>query len=303
MTAASAASISAVPRPAPGGRAARLGASLAFPASLVVLVIVLLPILMMFRYSFNAYDPIEIMKEGFTLDNYRKFFGDTYYRNIFLTTLKVALLCTFLALLMGFPVAYFLARTQTRFKSLLIILLVFPLLVGNVVRAAGWMVVLGNAGAVNALLRWLGLIDEPIKLLYTPLAVVIGTTAVVLPFMILTLQSVLEGIDFSLEEAARNLGASQATTFGRVIVPLAAPGVAAGTLLVFILCMNAYATPVLLGGTGITMMAPSLYAQITKASNWPFGSAMALVLVGATLAIAVSSSWLIHRRYVKTMTT
>lgn len=288
---------------ASAGSAARLGGSLAFPASVVVLIIIMVPILMMFRYSFNAYDPIEIMKEGFTLDNYRKFFGDAYYRNIFLTTLKVALLCTVLALLMGFPVAYFLARIQTRFKSLLIILLVFPLLVGNVVRAAGWMVVLGNAGAVNALLRYLGVIDEPIKLLYTPLAVVIGTTAVVLPFMILTLQSVLEGIDFSLEEAARNLGASQATMFFRVIVPLAAPGVAAGTLLVFILCMNAYATPVLLGGTGITMMAPSLYAQITKASNWPFGSAMALVLVCATLAIAVGSSWLIHRRYVKTMTT
>lgn len=284
-------------------RAGRLGAGLAFPASIVVLIIIMLPILMMFRYSFNAYDPIEIMKEGFTLQNYVKFFGDKYYLDVFTTTLKVALLCTVLSLVMGFPVAYFLARTHTRFKSLLIILLVFPLMVGNVVRAAGWMVVLGNAGAANALFRALGLIDEPIKLLYTPLAVVIGTTAVVLPFMILTLQSVLEGIDFSLEEASRNLGANHAITFFRVIAPLAAPGVAAGTLLVFILCMNAYATPVLLGGTGITMMAPSLYAQITKASNWPFGSAMALVLVCATLVIAVSSSWLIHRRYVKTMTT
>ena len=283
--------------------ARRLGAGLAFPASIVVLIIIMLPILMMFRYSFNAYDPIEIMKEGFTLENYRKFFQDPYYLNVFITTLQVALLCTVLSLVMGFPVAYFLARTHTRFKSLLIILLVFPLMVGNVVRAAGWMVVLGNAGAANALFKALGLIDEPIKLLYTPLAVVIGTTAVVLPFMILTLQSVLEGIDFSLEEASRNLGANHAVTFFRVIAPLAAPGVAAGTLLVFILCMNAYATPVLLGGTGITMMAPSLYAQITKASNWPFGSAMALVLVCASLAIAVTSSWLIHRRYVKTMTT
>jgi putative spermidine/putrescine transport system permease protein len=280
-----------------------VGPGLAFPASMVVLVIIMVPILMMFRYSFSPYDPIEIVKEGFTLDNYVKFFSDAYYLDVFLVTLKVALLCTVLALVMGFPVAYFLARTHTPFKSLLIILLVFPLMVGNVVRAAGWMVVLGNAGAANALMKALGLIDEPVKLLYTPLAVVIGTTAVVLPFMILTLQSVLEGIDFSLEEAARNLGASHATTFFRIIVPLAAPGVAAGTLLVFILCMNAYATPVLLGGSGITMMAPSLYGQITKASNWPFGSAMALILVCATLAIAVSSSWLIHRRYVRTMTT
>ena len=283
-------------------RSNRAGATLAFPASIVVFVIIMVPLVLMMRYSFNQHDPIELMKEGFTLENYISFFQDAYYRNVFIVTLQVALTCTVLSLVLGFPVAYFLARTQTKFKSILIILLVFPLMVGNVVRAAGWMIVLGNAGAANALMQWLGWIDEPVKLLYTPMAVVVGTTAVVLPFMILTLQSVLEGIDFSVEEAAQNLGASVATTFFRVVVPIAAPGVAAGTLLVFILCMNAYATPVLLGGSGITMMAPSVYDQITKASNWPFGSAMALVLVIATLLIALTSSWLINRRYVKTMT-
>ena len=180
-------------------------------------------------------------------------------------------------------------------------LLVFPLLVGNVVRAAGWMVVLGNAGVVNALLTGLHLVDAPAKLLYTPLAVIVGTTGVVLPYLILTLQSVLEGVDFSVEEAAQNLGASFATTFRRVILPIVAPGVAAGTVLVFILCMNAYATPVLLGGTGLTMMAPALYDQIAKASNWPFGSALAVVLVVATLLMAVFAHWLINRRYVRTM--
>ena len=163
------------------------------------------------------------------------------------------------------------------------------------------MVVLGNAGFVNALLAWLGLIDQPLKLLYTPMAVVIGTTAVVLPYMILTLQSVLEGIDFSVEEAAPNLGAGMFTTFWRVVLPIVAPGVAAGTMLVFILCMNAYATPVLLGGSGITMMAPAVYGQIARASNWPFGAAMALILVVATLAMALTSNWIIHRRYLRTM--
>lgn len=284
-------------------RDARTGLTLAFPASIVVFVIIMVPLVLMMRYSFNQHDPIELMKEGFTLENYVKFFQDEYYRNVFFVTLRVAFTCTVLSLLLGFPVAYYLARTQVKFKSLLIILLVFPLMVGNVVRAAGWMIVLGNAGAANALMQWLGLIEEPVKLLYTPMAVIVGTTAVVLPFMILTLQSVLEGIDFSVEEAAQNLGASMTTTFFRIVVPIAAPGVAAGTLLVFILCMNAYATPVLLGGSGITMMAPSVYDQITKASNWPFGSAMALVLVLATLAIALTSSWMINRRYVKTMTT
>ncbi|ALM86714.1 ABC transporter permease [Bordetella sp. N] len=275
---------------------------MAFPASLVVLVIVLVPILMLFRYSFEHFSPTQTLQAGFTFENYAKFFGDAYYRGVFFTTLGVAALCTVLALALGFPVAYFLAKTQSRYKSLLIILLVFPLLVGNVVRAAGWMIILGNAGAVNAVLVGLGLTAEPIKLLYTPLAVVIGTTAVVLPYFILTLQSVLEGIDFSVEEAAQNLGANFFTTLRRVVLPIAAPGVAAGTVLVFILCMNAYATPVLLGGSGITMMAPALYDQITRGSNWPFGSALALVLVCATLLMALLSNWLIHRRYVKTMT-
>ncbi|CAM3597882.1 ABC transporter permease [Bordetella sputigena] len=285
----------------PAARALPLGAGLAFPASLVVLLIIMVPLLQLVRYSFNHFDPNEMMQQAFTLENYARFFADAYYRNVFLTTVGVAALCTVLALVLGFPVAYFLARTESRYKSLFVILLVFPLMVGNVVRAAGWMVILGNAGIVNAVLKRLGLIEHSVQLMYTPTAVVIGTTAVVMPYLILTLQSVLEGMDFSVEEAARNLGASFFTTFRRIVLPIAAPGVAAGTMLVFILCMNAYATPVLLGGTGLTMMAPALYDQITRASNWPFGSAMALILVCATLLMALLSNWLIHRRYVKTM--
>ena len=285
----------------PDDRRSALGSALAFPASLVVLVIIMVPLAMMLRYSFNQYDPVQMMKAGFTLENYVKFFSDAYYRAVFRDTFLVAAACTLLALVLGFPVAYFLARTRTRHKSLLIILLVFPLLVGNVVRAAGWMVVLGNAGFVNAVLVHLGIIAQPLKLLYTPTAVVIGTTAVVMPYMILTLQSVLEGVDFSVEEAARNLGAGSITTFWRIILPIVLPGVAAGTMLVFILCMNAYATPVLLGGSGITMMAPALYQQIARASNWPFGAALAGILIVATLCMALASNWLIHRRYVRTM--
>lgn len=283
-----------------GARAPVLGAGMAFPASVVVLVIIVVPILMLFRYSFNHFDAAQ-MTAAFSFENYVKFFADPYYRNVFFTTVGIAALCTLLALVLGFPVAYFLAKTQTRHKSLLIILLVFPLLVGNVVRSAGWMVILGNAGVINSILVGLGIFHEPARLLYTPGAVVVGTTAVVLPYFVLSLQSVLEGIDFSVEEAAQNLGAGFFTTFRRVVLPIAAPGVAAGTVLVFILCMNAYATPVLLGGTGLTMMAPALYDQITKGSNWPFGSAIALVLVCATLVMALLSNWLIHRRYVRTM--
>lgn len=288
--------------PPPRRALALTGPGLAFPASLVVLLVVLAPMLLLLLGSLRAdATPGTDAASGYTLANYALFFTDPYYHRVLFDTLWVSAVCTLAALLLGFPVAYFLARTQSPRKSLFIVLLVFPLMVGGVVRAAGWMVILGNAGIVNAVLTGLGLSEAPVKLLYTPLAVILGTTGVVLPYLILALQSVLEGIDFSVEEAAQNLGANFFTTFWRVLLPIAAPGVAAGTVLVFILCMNAYATPVLLGGTGLTMMAPALYDQITKAANWGFGSALAWVLVTVTLAMAVLSNGFIQRRYRRTM--
>jgi putative spermidine/putrescine transport system permease protein len=277
------------------------GGLLASPAILVVLFVIVLPGVQLVRYSFNHFDSVQMMQAAFTLQNYVQFLTDPYYHAVLWTTIKVAALCTALSLVFGFPVAYVLAKTQSRYKSQLVMLLVFPLLVGNVVRAAGWMVMLGNAGFVNAMLLALGVVDQPVRLLYTPFAVVAGTTAVVLPYMILTLQSVLEGLDFSIEEAARNLGASFGQTLSRVVLPMAAPGIAAGTMLVFILCMNAYATPVLLGGTGITMMTPAIYDQIAKANNWPFGAVLSLVSMIVTFALALLSHWIIQRRYTKTM--
>ncbi|MGE0714884.1 MAG: ABC transporter permease [Alphaproteobacteria bacterium] len=248
------------------------------------------------RYSLNRFVPGQFMVEAVVVDNYVKFFTDPYYINVLWTTVKVAIACTVVSLVLAFPVAYFLARTTSRWKSLLVILAVFPLMVGNVVRAAGWMVVLGNEGIVNAVLLKLALVSEPVKLLYTPFAVVVGIVAVVLPYMILTLQSVLEGIDYSVEEAALNLGAGPARTFWRIVLPLAMPGVLAGTVLVFILCMNAYATPVLLGGPQFKMMAPALYDQIARSTNWPFGAALAFVLMTATMALTIVSTVFLQRR-------
>ena len=272
-------------------------AALVGPATIIVLVVLVLPMALMLRYSFNRFVPGKFMVEAVTVENYVKFATDPYYRGVLWTTVEVSLLCTLVSLAGGFPVASFLARTQSRFKSLLIMLVVLPLLVGNVVRAAGWIVVLGTKGVVNTLLLKFGLADQPLRLLYTEGSVVVGIIAVVLPYMILTLQSVLEGIDPSLEEAALNLGASRLRAFLRVTLPLALPGVAAGTALVFILCMNAYATPVLLGGPSFHMMAPSLFDQISTASNWPFGAALAFVLVGATLVLTAISTALFQRNY------
>ena len=282
---------------AAGGRRRSIAPMLVGPATILVVLVLVVPMAILFRYSLNKFIPGQFMVEAVTVENYVKFFTDTYYLNVLWTTVQVAIACTVISLTLAFPVAYFLARTTSRHKSLLIILAVFPLMVGNVVRAAGWMVVLGNDGVVNAILQWSGLTAEPIKLLYTPTAVIIGIIAVVLPYMILTLQSVLEGIDYSVEEAALNLGASPSRTFFRIVFPLAMPGVLAGTVLVFILCMNAYATPYLLGGPGFKMMAPTLYKQITVASNWPFGAALAFVLIAVTFAATGASTWMLAKQY------
>ena len=278
-----------------------LGPVLVTPASLVVLFATVIPAILLFRYSFNHYDPVALMRAAFTFENYTKFFTDRYFVAVLWTTVWMSFVCTVLALLLGFPLAWALARTQSRYKNLLLMGLVFPMLVGSVVRMVGWMVILGNAGVANTVFSMLHLTTMPVRILYTPLAVILGLTSFVLPYMVLTLQGVLEGIDPTIEEAARNLGAGPVNTFVRIVGPVAAPGVAAGAMLVFILGMNGYVTPVLLGGTGITMMAPTVYDQISHVSNWPFGAALALMLMLTTLALAMGAHWLIHRNYAKSM--
>jgi putative spermidine/putrescine transport system permease protein len=274
-------------------------AALTLPATLVVIAVLGLPLVLLFRYSFNEYDRYDMIKEALTLANYAAIFRDAFFRAVLLRTIGIAAVSTAITLVLAFPVAYFIARAPARWKSLLIICVVFPLLVGNLVRAAGWMAVMGNRGFLNQVLLATGLIGEPLEILYTPTAVVTGIVAVVLPFMILALQSVLENIDPSLEEAAGNLGARPFTAFRRIVLPLALPGVIAGTALVFILCMNAYATPVLLGGPRFHVMGPQVYQQIVGQSNWPFGAALAFILMTTTLALTLLSTAFIQRRYAR----
>jgi putative spermidine/putrescine transport system permease protein len=265
------------------------------PASATVVAVLALPLLLLLRYSFNRFVPGQFMVEALTAENYAKFFSDAYYSDVMAVTVGVALVTTLACLLLGFPTAYLLARTTSRYKTLMILLVVMPLFVGNAVRAIGWMVVFGHDGFLNASLKGLGVISQPLEIMYTPLAVIIGITAFNLPFMVLTLQSVIEGMSRDLEEAALGLGAGPVRTFLRVTLPLALPGVAAGFILCFILAMNAYATPVLLGGPRFRMMAPLVYDQIAAQSNWPLGSALAFILMAATLILTVASNLLLRR--------
>jgi len=266
------------------------------PATAFVTVGLLVPLAILLRYSFNSVDRRRIMVETFSLDNYIKFFSDPYYTGVLWTTLRVAALCTVICLAMGLPLAYVLARTQSRFKNVLIMLVVLPLFVGNAVRAAGWMIVFGSKGFLNVSLMKVGAINEPIQIMFTEGAVVAGIIAVNLPYMVLTLQSVIEGINRNVEEAAFSLGAGPITMFRRVLLPLALPGLIAGTILTFILGMNAYATPVLLGGPKFRMMAPLIYGQF-QLNNWPFGASVAFILMTATLALTATANVLVQRRF------
>jgi putative spermidine/putrescine transport system permease protein len=266
------------------------------PATVFVAAGLLVPLAILLRYSFNRLDPRRIMVETFSLDNYVKFFSDPYYTGVLWTTLRVAALCTVICLVMGLPLAYVLARTQSRFKNVLIMLVVLPLFVGNAVRAAGWMTVFGSKGFLNVSLMKLGVVSEPLQIMYTEGAVVAGIIAVNLPYMVLTLQSVIEGINRSVEEAAFSLGAGPITMFRRVLLPLSLPGLIAGTILTFILGMNAYATPVLLGGPKFRMMGPLIYGQF-QLNNWPFGASVAFILMTATLALTATANVLVQRRF------
>ncbi|MGJ5199576.1 MULTISPECIES: ABC transporter permease [unclassified Bradyrhizobium] len=274
-------------------------AILLVPACLLILGLLVGPLVLMFRISLNELGPTQMMVEALTAGNYLRAATDPYYQQIVLTTLGIALLCTMVTLIIAFPAAYWLGRIESRWKSIVLIATLFPLLVGNVVRSAGWMALLDRDGLINWGLARLGLIAQPMQLIYTPKAVVFGIIAVVLPYMIITISSVIESIPLQLEEAAANLGASPVVVFRRIVLPLALPGVAAGCTLVFVLCMNTYATAVLLGGPRFKMMAPAVYDQFIRSNNWPMGAALAFLLLIFTMAFTVLGSVGFARRYGK----
>lgn len=273
-------------------------ALLPLPSLLLVIFGLGLPLLLMARYSLAEFDPRDMAIQGLTLDNYAKFLTDPFYRDVLWRTIGVAAMSTLLCLLLGIPAAYVISRTRSpRLRTVLILSSIIPLLMGNAVRVAGWMVLLADRGLVNETLMQIGLTSAPIRIMYTTTAVLLSLVAVLLPFMIITLQSVFDRVSPVYEEAAASLGARPFTAFTRVFVPLAMPGIYSGGLLVFILGMNAYASPVLLGGPTFHMMAPAVYEQAIEAFNWPFAASLAFVLMAATLILTVASSLFLQKRY------
>lgn len=229
------------------------------------------------------------------LQYYQKFLTDSFYLNILWTTVKISLQTTLICLLLGYPAAYFLARTKSRIKNLLIIMTVFPFLVSAVVRSYGWMVILGKNGLLNQLLRALGLIEKPLSILYTPTAVLIGLVHLLTPYMILGITSVIQSIDRNVEYAAHSLGASPFKTFLKVTLPLSSPGIISGCILVFTLSMTSYVTPKLLGGTKFRMMSTMVFQEVNVNFNWGFASAISYILLFVILVILLVSNFAADR--------
>jgi putative spermidine/putrescine transport system permease protein len=266
-----------------GARRARRHWLLVVPALAVVAVFFVLPYANLLLMSFFApakarpYDPV------LTLGNYTAALGDTFQWWILWRTLKLGFLTTVFSLLLGYPLAFNLARASGRVKGLLLVLLLSPLLVGVVIRSFGWMVILADNGLINSLLKTSGLAPDGVKLMYNELGVLVGTVHIYLPFMVLSISGTLQNIAPDLELAARSLGASGATAFRRIVFPLSLPGVFAGCLLVFVLAVSSYVIPVLLGGFKV-ITTPLLVVQTAiDVNNWPGAAAQAVVLFAASL--------------------
>ena len=206
---------------------------------------------------------------------------NTDYLQIFLRSFTLSCITSLLALLIGFPVALYMALQPKPYRNLLIFLVTVPFWTNLLVRNYAWILLLRNNGLINDLLQGLGL--EPLQMLYTPFAIGVGLTYSYLPFMVLPIYASLEKIDLRLVEAAFDLGADRRRALTRVIIPLALPGIIAGTLLVFVPCLGAYVTPELLGGGKSLMIGNLIQNQFGAARNWPFGSALAFVLLGIVL--------------------
>src|SRR5262249_53965660 len=248
----------------------------AAPALILVTVFIAAPYLNIVIMSLRSPSNVQAFDPGFTLQNYIRVLSDWLYLGLLSDTLLYAAATVAISLPLAYPTALHLARTQARYRGLLYAAVLSPLLTGVVIRCFGWIVLLATQGLVNDGLRQLGF--GPIQFLYRPLGVIIALVHVFLPLMILPIMNAIEAIDPRLEEAARTLGASRATVFLRVILPLSMPGVESGMILVFVLAASAYVIPMLLGGGRVQTMATVIVQQLLGGFLWPFGAALALVL-------------------------
>ncbi len=249
------------------------------PALAAVAFLLVVPVFFVLVYSFWLRSSVGAEIPGFYLDNWREVLSDAFYRGILLSTLRIAAVTTVLCAVLGYVPAYFIAVSKTRHKTLLLLLLILPFWISYIIRTMSWINILGVSGALNQILMALGIVSQPVQMLYNEATVILGLVHFLLPFMVLNVYVSLDAIDPNLADASRSLGATGLQTFREVTLPLSLPGLAAGGLLCFVLAAGTYITPLVLGGPRDAMFANLVFEAIITQLNWPLGSALSIVLL------------------------
>ena len=252
---------------------------LSVPALLTVLVILVLPVGWLFYVSFIG------ANGEFSLENYQRMIERRSYSRIFITTFQVSFLTTGLCILIGYPLAYFIAQLPPRLASLAMITVLLPFWTSLLVRTYAWLVLLQKRGLVNEWAISLGLWEEPIRIVHNMTGTLIGMVHIMLPFLILPVYGAMKAINLDLMKAASNLGAAPTRAFWTVFFPLTLPGLLAGSLMVFILCLGFYVTPAVLGGGKVIMVSMQIVSNIELFVNWGAASALGVVLLVLTVAV------------------
>ena len=242
------------------------------PAVLLIVLFLLVPVLRIILPSFAD-------EGGFTLSRYAAFLSDPFYLNIVWRTLRLSLATCLLCAVLAIPTSYYIAKLPVRKKGLMLALATFPLLTNTVVRGFAWITILGKQGVLNKALLALGMIEKPLKLLYTEKAILFGMTYLFLPVMITSLVGVMENIDDEIQEAAMSLGASRFTAFFRIVIPLSVPGLIVGGVLVFAGASSAYTTAAMLGGSNNLMLSTLIYQQAFSLNDWDSAAVIATVMI------------------------
>lgn len=272
------------PRPAISPVAWAIG-----PALLLFVVFFVAPFGAMALLSFLSGNPTTNPNVFFTTRHYERLVGDTLYFEALVATLRIGAITTLVSLLVGYPLAHWMARIHSRTgHALLLMAVIAPMLTGIVVRTFAWMTLLQDRGVINVTLMSWGLTDHPLKLMYNEFGTVVALVHIYVPFMVLTLTGVIGRIDERLEQAARNLGANRFRAFLEVTLPLSLPGIMAGSLLVFALSISAYVTPFLMGGTDVLTLPMLIYQQVGASFNLGFAGALGVVLLAVSLVIIIA---------------
>lgn len=276
-----------------------LTCALLLPLSAFLTVFFFLPAISLLVFSVMTQDARGVIGAPFTLEHYRRFFETALYSKVLWNTLRISLTTALCAAVLGYPVAMVMVRAGPAVTRAITLIVIAPLIVSVVVRSYGWQLILGNGptGLLNWVLLSLGLTTSPVALLYTEMAVVIGSLHVFFPMMVLPLASALGKIDPALEPAARTLGAPWWSVFLRVTLPLSLPGLVAGFTLVFSLAASSYVIPAILGGTNALMLGNLIEQQIFAVYDWPFGATIATLLVGIVLTVNLASAKLLEGRW------